>query len=179
MQRTGEYNTSSDFCLTLDRQSAEAFLRKKNLSTTVVSTKEVWGISPSGQKQEVGHPMMRLNTFLTHTKYPAMGVFYESWTDFSMLYRVTTSQSHIASFYHRAELPKWILSSLCHQSGKIRLIRDGVMLALHTIEGTEGGHVELWKQRESNAEKSNKKAVLMEEAAGKPLVMCLYFFLCI
>lgn len=35
------------------------------------------------------------------------------------------------------------------------------MLALHTIEGTEGGHVELWMQRESNTETSNKEVVLM------------------
>lgn len=43
------------------------------------------------------------------------------------------------------------------------------MLALHTIEGTEGGHVELWKQKESNTEISHKKAVLMEQATGKTL----------
>ena len=35
------------------------------------------------------------------------------------------------------------------------------MLALHTIEGTEGGHVELWKQRKNNAESSNIKVVLI------------------
>lgn len=29
------------------------------------------------------------------------------------------------------------------------------MLALHTIEGTEGGHVELWKHRESNTDIRN------------------------
>lgn len=40
----------------------------------------------------------------------------------------------------------WILSSLCHQCVKIRLISDEVMLAVHTIEGTEKGHFEYWKQ---------------------------------
>lgn len=41
--------------------------------------------------------------------------------------------------YQQAELPLWMLSSLCPQPAKIRLIRDGLMLALYTLEGTEGG----------------------------------------
>lgn len=41
------------------------------------------------------------------------------------------------------------------------------MLALHTIEGTEGGHVELWKQRENKAETSNIKVVLYHRLLKK------------
>ena len=43
------------------------------------------------------------------------------------------------------------------------------MLALHTIEGTEGGHVKLWRQRGNKAETSNMKVVLYHRLLTVPL----------
>lgn len=144
----------------------------------VVSTEEVRNIS---KWLKAGSRLRHCKTehwiyhiFDTH-KISSYGSFSKDChPDYCMLYRVSTSQCHRFFFYHQAELPKWILSSLCHQSGKIRLIRDGVMLALHTIAGTEGA-VEV--ERKNNKETNNKGDVLMLQTTGKTLsdvFFCVY-----
>lgn len=127
----------------------ENFFTRKNLSFTSFLTQLTLGKLGISRKWSKAGRMIFF--FWIHT-----GFLFSFCDTIASVYKVSTSLLYKASFYHLAELPKRILSSFCHQSGKIRLIRDGVMLALHTIKGR---HSELLRESENHTATKNKRCL--------------------